>query len=103
MTQATQEKAIPAFLKIDDEGVTVTLRHNANFSGVVTDKLKMRAPCLRDVNAAKAAANGDYEKMEMNLFCSLLTATEAELLSLKYVDYLRLQAGYFRLVGEDDV
>jgi len=41
--------------------------------------------------------------MEKNLFCSLLTATEAELVSLKYKDYKRLQVGYFRLVEEDGV
>lgn len=103
MTQATQEKALPTWLEVGDEGVTVTLRYKSNFSGVITDKLVMRAPSVRDVNAAKAAASGDYEKMEMNLFCSLLTASEAELVSLKYIDYKRLQAGYFRMVEEDDV
>jgi len=102
MTDVTQA-ALPEWLELSDEGVTVTLKYKVNFSGVITDKLVMRAPSVKDVQAAKAAANGDYEKMELNLFCSLLTATEAELTALKYKDYKRLSAGYFRLVEEDDV
>lgn len=103
MTQVTQDSSLPSWLAFTDEGVTVTLRYKANFNSVVVDKLTMRAPSVRDFNAAKMAGGGDMEKMELNLFCSLLTATEAELLTLKLKDYNRLQAGYFRLVEEDDV
>jgi hypothetical protein len=101
MTQVTQ--ALPSWLAVTDEGVTVTLAYKANFNGVTIDKLTLRAPSVRDVEAARIAGGGEYEKMEKNLFCSLLTATESELLSLKMKDYKRLQAGYFRLVEEDDV
>ena len=103
MTNVSLAAPLPAWLVLSDEGVTVTLKYKANFNGVVTDKLMMRAPSVKDVMASKVASNGSHEKQELSLFCSLLTATEAELTSLKYKDYMRLQAGYFRLVEEDDV
>jgi len=103
MTQVSLTKPLPKWLVLTDEGVTVTLFYKANFNGVVVDKLTMRAPCVRDMEAAKAAGGGDYEKMEKSLFCSLLTATDVELAGLKFKDYNRLQAGYFRLVEEDDL
>ena len=103
MTQTTQDNALPTWLEVSEEGVIVTLKYKANLSGVVSDRLTMRAPCVRDVRAATVAGGGDYEKMEMSLFCSLLTLSEAEVATLKYVDYKRLQAGYFRMVEEDDV
>jgi len=103
MTPVTQEKPLPAWLAVSADGVTVTLKYPANLGGLLQDRLTMRAPCVRDVRAAEAVGGGDYEKMEISLFSSLLTATEAELMALKLVDYKRLQAGYFRLVDEDDV
>ncbi|MBK3440651.1 phage tail assembly protein [Pseudomonas lactis] len=103
MTDVSMASPLPAWLSLTAEGVTVTLVHKANFNGVVLDKLTMRAPSVKDVMGAKAAGGGDYEKMELNMFCSLLEATEAELLSLKYKDYKRLSVGYFRLVEEDDM
>lgn len=103
MTTVSLAAPLPSWLALSDDGVTVTLKHKANFNGVVTDKLMMRAPSVKDVMAAKVAGNGDNEKQELNLFCSLLMATENELTALKFKDYMRLQAGYFRLVEEDDV
>ncbi|MFJ7106754.1 phage tail assembly protein [Pseudomonas sp. NPDC098740] len=103
MTQVTQDQDLPSWLKLSDEGVTVTLKYKTLISGVLTDKLMMRAPSVMDWRASKVAGNGDYEKQELSLFSSLLGLTEAELLSLKYKDYQRLSAGYFRLVEEDDV
>lgn len=103
MSNVSLAAPLPSWLVLSDDGVTVTLKHKANLNGVLTDKLMMRAPSVKDVMAAKIAGNGDHEKVELNLFCSLLTATETELTSLKYKDYMRLQAGYFRLVEEDDV
>jgi len=103
MTEVSLATPLPAWLSLTSEGVTVTLAHKANFNGVVVDKLTMRAPSVKDIMAAKAAGGGDHEKMELNMFSSLLEATEAELMALKYKDYKRLSAGYFRLVEEDDV
>ena len=68
---------LPTWLALSDDGVTVTLKHKANFNGVVTDKLMMRAPSVKDVMAAKITGNGDHEKVELNLFCSLPMAAEA--------------------------
>jgi hypothetical protein len=103
MTDVSLTDPLPSWLALSADGVTVTLKYPANFNGVLTDKLTMRAPSVKDVMAAKVAGGGDYEKMELNMFCSLLMATEAEITSLKYKDYKRLSAGYFRLVEDDEV
>jgi len=106
MTQVSQDSTVPAlpkWLKLTDEGVTVTLKYATVISGVMTDALTMRAPSVKDWRASKVAGNGDYEKQELSLFGSLTGLSEAELLILKYKDYQRLSAGYFRLVDEDDV
>ena len=103
MTDVNLAAPLPKWLSLSADGVTVTLSSPAKFNGVVTDKLTMRAPSVKDVMGAQAAGGGDYEKMEMNMFCSLLMAEESELLTLKYKDYKRLAAGYFRLVEEDDM
>jgi hypothetical protein len=96
-------KPLPSWLALTDEGVTVTLAYKANIGGVVVDKLTMRAPSVKDMEAAKAASGGEMDKLEKNLFCSLLAASDAELTALKIKDYNRLQAGYFRLVEDDDL
>jgi hypothetical protein len=106
MTQVTQDTTaatLPNFLKLSDEGVTITLKYPTLISGVLTDVLTLRAPSLKDWRASKVAGNGDYEKQELSLFGSLTGLTEADLLTLKFKDYQRLSAGYFRLVEEDDV
>lgn len=103
MSEASLTTPLPTWLSLSDEGVTVTLKYPFNFNGVMTDKVVMRAPSVKDMTAAKMAGGGDYEKMEMSMFCSLLTATEAELLSMKYRDYKRLTVGYFHMVEADDV
>lgn len=106
MTQVSQDSTVPAlpkWLKLADEGVTVTLKYHTVISGVMTDALTMRAPSVKDWRAAKIAGNGDYEQQELSLFSSLTGLSEQDLLTLKYKDYQRLSAGYFRLVDEDDV
>jgi len=99
----TAKSTLPKWLKLGDEGVTVTLRYPTLISGVLTDVLTMRAPSMKDWRASMVAGNGDFEKQELSLFGSLVGLTEEELLTLKYKDYQRLSAGYFRLVEEDDV
>ncbi|MGE8190034.1 phage tail assembly protein [Pseudomonas sp. NPDC086278] len=106
MTQVTQETTdptLPKWLKVSDESVIVTLRYPTLISGVLTDAVTIRAPSVKDWRASKIAGNGDYEKQELSLFSSLTGLSEPDLLSLKYKDYQRLSAGYFRLVDEDDV
>lgn len=99
--QPTTEKALPKWLQLSDEGFRISLKYPTELSGVQVDTLSMRAPCVRDVRAAQAASNGDAEQREMSLFASLTQTPEADLMGLKMVDYMRLQAGYFRLVTDD--
>ena len=103
ISQDTADLTLPKWLKLSDEGVTVTLKYPTLISDVLTDALTMRAPSLKDWRASKVAGNGDYEKQELSLFSSLTGLSEAELLTLKFKDYQRLSAGYFRLVEEDDI
>lgn len=103
MTPINLNKPLPSWLLLTPEGVTVTLAYKANVGGVVVDKLSMRAPSVKDMEAAKAASGGEMDKLEKNLFCSLVMASADELTALKIKDYNRLQAGYFRLVEDDDV
>lgn len=99
MTQVN--KALPKWMEVTDEGVTVTLKYPIDVTDVKTDKLFMRAPCVRDLRAANAAADGDDDKREMAMFASLTQVGEGDLLALKLVDHKRLQAGYFRLVSDE--
>lgn len=99
MTQTI--KALPKWLEVSAEGVTVTLKYPIDVTEVKTDKLFMRAPCVRDLRAANAAANGDDDKREMAMFSSLTQVGESDLLALKLIDHQRLQAGYFRLVNDE--
>ena len=103
MTQANAKTPLPSWLVVTDEHAIVTMRGAVELGGVKTDRLSMRAPTLKDMRAAKATANGDFEQIELNMFCSLLQATEAELLAMGIKNYNRLQAGYFRLVDEDEL
>ncbi|MBM1191594.1 phage tail assembly protein [Pseudomonas weihenstephanensis] len=102
MTTST-EKKIPTWLKLTDEGVTITLRYPTELNHVKTDKLVMRAPTIRDVRAANAVSGGDAEKRELQLFSSLTEIPTGDLEGLKVVDYTRVQEGYFRLVDEGEL
>ncbi|QIA02141.1 phage tail assembly protein [Pseudomonas fluorescens] len=99
--QSTPEQPLPKWMEITEEGFRISLKHPTELNGVQVDRLTMRAPCVRDVRAAQAASNGDAEQRELSLFASLTQTPEADLVALKVVDYMRLQAGYFRLVTDD--
>lgn len=103
MTQTTVKDALPKWLQITEEGFRITLKYPTELSGVLVDNMSIRAPCVRDIRAAQATCNGDEEKREMSLFSSLTQTPETDLMALKLVDYMRLQAGYFRLVQDDGV
>lgn len=103
MTQASAKTPVQSWLEVNDDSVVVTLKGAVEIAGVKVEKLTMRAPTVRDQRAATATAKGDYEQIEVNMLCSLLTATEQELSSLSVRNYNRLQAGYFRLVEEDEL
>ena len=99
--QPTTEKSLPKWLQLSGDGFRISLKYPTELSGVTVDTLMMRAPCVRDVRAAQATSNGDAEQRELSLFASLTQTPEAELAALKVVDYMRLQAGYFRLVTDE--
>ncbi len=104
MTQAIQvtpEKPLPKWLEFTEDGFRIGLKYPTELNGVQVDTVSMRAPCVRDVRAAQAASNGDAEQRELALFASLTQTPEEDLVALKMVDYMRLQAGYFRLVTDD--
>ncbi|MFJ4193940.1 phage tail assembly protein [Pseudomonas sp. NPDC089534] len=101
--QPISQKPLPKWLQLSDEGLRISLKYPTELNGVKVDTLAMRAPCVRDVRAAQATSNGDAEQREISLFASLTQTPEAELVTLKMVDYGRLQAGYFRLVEDDEV
>ncbi|RMT94828.1 hypothetical protein ALP38_00514 [Pseudomonas amygdali pv. sesami] len=75
----------------------------AEVNSVQVDTITMRAPTVRDVRTAQAAANGDDEQRELNLFASLAEMSVRDLEGLSLKDYSRLQAGYFRLVRYDEL
>lgn len=103
MTEVNAKKPAPSWLSVSDEGAVITFKGAVQFGGVKVEKMTMRAPTVRDQRAASAGAKGDYEQLEINMFCSLMQATEAEIAALTTRNYNRLQAGYFRLVEEDEL
>ena len=95
-------KKTPSYLVVESDRVTVSLSKPAEANGVQVDKLTLRAPTVRDVRAA-TSTTGDDEQREVNLFASLAEVGVKDLEGLTLKDYTRLQAGYFRLVQEDEL
>ncbi|MER2099762.1 MAG: phage tail assembly protein [Pseudomonas qingdaonensis] len=93
----------PTWMELRAEGVSITLSKPTEANGMQVDKLHLRAPTVRDVRAAGAAAGGDDEQRELALFASLAEVGTNDLEGLTLKDYNRLQAGYFRLVQDDSV
>ncbi|MCU9528637.1 phage tail assembly protein [Pseudomonas mosselii] len=96
-------KKIPAYLQVEADRVIITLSKPAECNGVQVDKLSLRAPTVRDIRAAQQLTNGDDEQRELNLFASLAEVGVKDLEGLTLKDYTRLQAGYFRLVQDDEL
>lgn len=92
--------ALPEWLTLTADGARVTLKYPLEVNGVLTDKISMRAPCLRDLRAAGATTDGNHEQFEINMLCSLTEIGEKDLGAIKTLDYKRLQEGYFRLDNE---
>ncbi|RWU18115.1 phage tail assembly protein [Pseudomonas alkylphenolica] len=99
----SKEIKTPSWLAVRADGVTVTLSKASQANGVQIDKVVMRAPTVRDIRAAQATAGGDDEQRELNLFASLAEVGPHDLEALTLKDYSRLQAGYFRLVQDDEL
>lgn len=92
---------LPSWLTIDVDCALIQLSRPATCNGVTLDRLRMRAPTVRDVRAAQKTAGGDEADRELQLFASLLEVGQKDLEELKLVDYQRLQIAYFRLVEDD--
>ncbi|MEJ5039179.1 phage tail assembly protein [Pseudomonas sp. MYb398] len=95
-------KKIPSWMVLQADHVTVTLTAPAQANNIKVDRLTLRAPTVRDIRAAQAGA-GDEEQRELNLFASLAEVGVQDLEGLALKDYTRLQAGYFRLVRDDEL
>lgn len=79
---------------------TIKLKFPATVNGVKVDALTLRQPTVRDMRVAGQQAGGDEELREILLFASLATAGQADIEGLTYVDYQRVQRGYFRLLAD---
>ncbi|QIH07171.1 MULTISPECIES: phage tail assembly protein [unclassified Pseudomonas] len=99
----TQAKKTPAWMTLTPDSVAVTLTKAVELNGVRCDTVTLRAPTVRDVRAANTAAGGDDEQRELALFASLAEVGSKDLEGMTLKDYQRLQAGYFRLVQDDEL
>ncbi len=95
-------KTIPAYLTLAADRVSIKLTRPIEANGVQVDTLSLRAPTVRDMRAAQAGS-AEEEQRELNLFASLAEVGTKDLENMTLKDYSRLQAGYFRLVQEDEV
>ncbi len=101
MTQAINKT--PAWMTLSAENVVISLSKPVEMNGVVCDKVTLRAPTVSDVRAANSGAAGDDEQRELMLFASLAQISAKDLEGMALKDYQRLQAGYFRLVQDDEL
>ncbi|HGM5581562.1 TPA: phage tail assembly protein [Pseudomonas putida] len=98
-----QQNRQPEWLSITADRVTVRLSRPSEANGVQVDSLTLRAPTVRDMRNAQAGGASDDEQRELNLFASLAEVGIKDLEGLTLKDYGRLQAGYFRLVQDDEL
>ena len=95
-------KKLPSWLELTEEGATITLRRAVEVNQIKVNRVSLRAPTVKDVQLATVQAGGDAEKRELILFASLTQAGDKDIGAMTVVDYNRLQAGYFRLVEDDE-
>ncbi|MCG8294252.1 MULTISPECIES: phage tail assembly protein [Pseudomonas] len=96
-------KKTPAYLSLEADRVSVKLSRPSECNGVQVDTITLRAPTVRDIRGAQQTGSGDDEQRELNLFASLAEIGVKDLEGLTLKDYTRLQAGYFRLVQDDEL
>ncbi|VVP01516.1 hypothetical protein PS862_02872 [Pseudomonas fluorescens] len=95
-------KALPSWMEITEEGVSIKLTKPSELNQVKVDRLHLRSPTVRELRAATAQSGGDAEKREVILLASLAEVGQGDLEGLAVVNYNRVQAGYFRLVEDDE-
>ena len=98
----TTAKKLPSWLELTEEGATITLRKPVEINQIKVNRVSLRAPTVKYVQQATVQSGGDAEKCEMILFASLTQAGDKDIAGMTVVDYNRLQAGYFRLVEDDE-
>lgn len=98
----TTVKKLPSWLELTEEGATITLRKAVEVNQIKVNRINLRAPTVKDVQQATVQSGGDAEKRELILFASLTQAGDKDIGAMTVVDYNRLQAGYFRLVEDDE-
>ncbi|WP_030130861.1 phage tail assembly protein [Pseudomonas sp. QTF5] len=98
----TIAKKMPSWLELTDEGANITLRTASEINQVKVQRVSLRSPTVTELRAATLQAGGDAEKRELILFATLADAGTKDLEALTIVDYNRIQAGYFRLVEDDE-
>ena len=98
----TTAKTLPSWLELTDEGANITLRTASEINQVKVQRVSLRSPTVADLRAATLQSAGDAEKREVILFASLTDAGTKDMEALTIVDYNRIQAGYFRLVEDDE-
>ena len=98
----TTTKKLPSWMELTEEGATITLRKATEINQIKVNRLNMRAPTVSDVQLATVQSGGDAEKRELILFASLTEAGAKDIGAMTVVDYNRIQAGYFRLVEDDE-
>jgi len=95
-------KKLPSWLELTEDGATITLRKAVEINQIKVNQIRLRAPTVKDVQQATVQSGGDAEKRELILFASLTEAGDKDIAGMTVVDYNRLQAGYFRLVEDDE-
>ncbi|KAB0528817.1 phage tail assembly protein [Pseudomonas brassicacearum] len=95
--------AIPSWMTLAADRVTVKLTMPSEANGVRVDTLSLRTPTVRDLRIARQTAPNDEEQQDLNLFASLAEVGTKDLDGLTLKDFNRIQAGYFRLVREDEL
>lgn len=98
----TTAKPLPSWLEITDEGANITLRKVSDINQVKVQCISLRSPTVAELRIATLQSGGDAEKREVILFASLAAAGTKDIEALTIVDYNRIQAGYFRLVEDDE-
>ncbi|WP_411386985.1 phage tail assembly protein [Pseudomonas sp. MPB03] len=94
---------IPSWMTLTADRVTVKLSVPSEANGVRVDTLSLRAPTVRDLRNAREAFPSDEEKQDEYLYTSLAEIGIKDLDGLFVKDLNRLQAGYFRLVHDDEL
>ncbi|MCP1174337.1 phage tail assembly protein [Ralstonia chuxiongensis] len=79
---------------------TIKLKFPATANGVKVSALTLRQPTVRDMRIAGQQSGGDEELREILLFASVASVGQDDIEGLTYVDYQRVQRGYFRLLAD---